>query len=47
MQKPVDPEDVVISGIGGYFPKCSNVNEFKDRLLANENMLGSRWKAGK
>lgn len=40
-------EDVVISGIGGYFPKCSNVEEFKARLLANEEMLGTRWKAGK
>lgn len=46
MEKPFDPEDVVISGIGGYFPNSSNIGEFRQRLLANENMLSSRWKAG-
>lgn len=40
-------DDVVISGVGGFFPKCSNMEEFKHRLLNNEEMLGSRWKAGK
>lgn len=39
-------EEVVISGIGGYFPKCRNVEEFKTKLLNNENLLENRWPAG-
>ncbi|KAF5305398.1 hypothetical protein FQR65_LT07724 [Abscondita terminalis] len=38
--------DVVISGIGGYFPKANNIEEFKKGLLSNENLMSSRWKAG-
>ncbi|KAJ8980787.1 hypothetical protein NQ317_004788 [Molorchus minor] len=39
-------DDVVISGIGGYFPKALNIAEFKDRLLSNESLLGARWPEG-
>ena len=39
-------DDVVISGVGGYFPKSLNIEEFRDRLLNNENLMESRWKAG-
>lgn len=39
--------DIVISGIGGYFPKSTNIDVFKSRLLNNENMLENRWKAGR
>ncbi|KAB0802399.1 hypothetical protein PPYR_04585 [Photinus pyralis] len=38
--------DVVISGIGGHFPKANNIEEFKKGLLSNQNLQGSRWKAG-
>lgn len=39
-------DDVVISGVGGYFPKALNIKEFSERLLNNEMLLTSRWKAG-
>ncbi|KAJ8961709.1 hypothetical protein NQ318_021309 [Aromia moschata] len=39
-------DDVVISGIGGYFPKALNIAEFKDRLYSNESLLSSRWPEG-
>ncbi|XP_071051537.1 fatty acid synthase-like [Onthophagus taurus] len=39
-------EDIVISGIGGYFPKAHNIVEFKNNLYSNEILLGSRWKEG-
>ncbi|KAJ8922067.1 hypothetical protein NQ315_008708 [Exocentrus adspersus] len=42
----VVPDDVVISGIGGYFPKALNIEEFKQRLLSNEVLLGDRWPEG-
>lgn len=38
--------EVVISGIGGHFPKANNIEEFKKGLLSNQNLQGSRWKAG-
>ncbi|KAF5286879.1 hypothetical protein FQA39_LY00412 [Lamprigera yunnana] len=38
--------DVVISGIGGYFPKANNLEELKIGLLGNEPLLSSRWKTG-
>lgn len=40
-------DEVVISGVGGFFPKCANMGELKERLLNKEELLGSRWKAGK
>lgn len=39
-------DDVVISGVGGYFPKCRNMEELKQYLFNNEELLGSRWKPG-
>lgn len=39
-------DEVVISGIGGHFPKSRNIEEFKKALLNNECLLDSRWKAG-
>ncbi|EEZ97866.2 fatty acid synthase [Tribolium castaneum] len=39
-------DDVVISGIGGYFPKALNIEKLQEHLLNNENLLESRWKAG-
>ncbi|CAH0563662.1 unnamed protein product [Brassicogethes aeneus] len=38
--------DIVISGVGGYFPKAENIGEFRDRLLNNENLLETRWRYG-
>lgn len=43
----LENEDVVISGIGGFFPQCKNIEEFKQRLLNKEDLLTSRWKEGK
>lgn len=40
------PDDVVISGIGGYFPKALNIEEFKQRLFSNEILLEARWPEG-
>ncbi|XP_057655807.1 fatty acid synthase-like [Diorhabda carinulata] len=37
------PCEVVVSGIGGYFPKAINVEEFKERLLSNESLLSQRF----
>ncbi|XP_025837114.1 fatty acid synthase-like isoform X3 [Agrilus planipennis] len=39
-------EEVVISGIGGYFPKSINVEHFQKLLLENADFLDSRWKEG-
>ncbi|KAL3278583.1 hypothetical protein HHI36_016128 [Cryptolaemus montrouzieri] len=38
--------EVVISGVGGLFPKCKNIEELKQRLLDNEVLLEHRWKYG-
>lgn len=46
MKTNLSRDDVVISGIGGYFSKCINIDEFQACLLSNENMLETRWKAG-
>ncbi|KAF2893820.1 hypothetical protein ILUMI_12357 [Ignelater luminosus] len=37
--------EVVISGVGGLFPKCENIEVFMQKLLNNENLMSSRWKA--
>lgn len=42
----MDPEDIVISGVAGRFPKSANLHEFKENLYSNEILLGSRWKEG-
>ncbi|XP_030762053.1 fatty acid synthase-like [Sitophilus oryzae] len=39
-------EDVVISGIGGYFPQSTNFEEFGKHLLDNDNLIEDRWKEG-
>ncbi|XP_066247499.1 fatty acid synthase-like [Euwallacea similis] len=39
-------EDVVISGIGGYFPQSLNIEEFQNNLLENKNLVGNRWRQG-
>ncbi|RZB84952.1 fatty acid synthase, partial [Asbolus verrucosus] len=39
-------DEVVISGVGGYFPKALNIGQFKERLLNNENLMESRWRSG-
>ncbi|XP_065221120.1 fatty acid synthase-like isoform X2 [Planococcus citri] len=36
-----NPDDVVISGISGTFPKSENVEEFKKNLLAGNDMISS------
>ncbi|XP_044760998.1 fatty acid synthase-like [Coccinella septempunctata] len=38
--------EVAISGVGGLFPKASNIEELKERLLNNEILLEHRWKYG-
>lgn len=40
-------DDVVISGIGGYFPQSLNIDEFKNNLLENKDLVGTRWRQGK
>jgi len=41
--------DVVISGIGGRFPRSANVAEFSDNLLCGKDLLepAKRWPPGK
>lgn len=40
--------EVVISGIGGYFPKTKNVEELAQKLFDHEEFIeAARWKAGK
>lgn len=38
--------DVVISGIGGRYAKANNLDEFKNYLLKNETLMGTRWEEG-
>jgi fatty acid synthase len=48
-QFPPD-EEVVISGIAGYFPDSENVYQFRDNLFNKVDMItddGRRWKLGK
>lgn len=40
-------ENIVISGIGGYFPDCKNVGEWKKKLFENEKIqLKEKWSKG-
>lgn len=39
-------EDVVISGIGGYFPQSLNIEQFQKNLLENKDLVGTRWRQG-
>lgn len=36
-----DSDDVVISGISGVFPNSENVQEFKENLLAGNDMISA------
>lgn len=40
-------EDVVISGIGGYFPESINIEELQKNLLDNKDLVGTRWRQGR
>ncbi|XP_065221125.1 fatty acid synthase-like isoform X2 [Planococcus citri] len=40
MNETGNPDDVVISGISGTFPKSENVEEFKENLLSGNDMIG-------
>lgn len=43
-------EEVVISGIAGWFPKCNNLDELKELLFNKVNAVtidSTRWKPGK
>lgn len=47
---PAKKEQVVISGISGRFPECLNIQQFKERILAGDNLVthdGVRWPVGK
>jgi acyl transferase domain-containing protein len=42
-------EDVVISGLAGYFPECENVYQLRDNLFNKVDMVtvdNRRWKFG-
>lgn len=42
-------EEIVISGIGGMFPECDNVDELKELLFNKKNGVtvnSRRWKPG-
>lgn len=39
-------DDVVISGIGGYFPESLNIEQFQKNLLDNKNLVSTRWRQG-
>lgn len=40
--------EVVISGVSGAFPECSNFSELEEKLYTDENLVtadGARWKS--
>jgi len=42
--------EIVLSGLSGRFPECSNVTEFWENLLSGVDMVTEddrRWKPGK
>lgn len=44
-----DQEEIVITGISGRFPRCENVQEFGDLLMAGEDLVTEddlRWPPG-
>nr|AXS78290.1 fatty acid synthase [Anisakis simplex] len=44
-----DQEDIVITGVSGRFPRCENVQEFGDMLMAGEDLVTEddlRWPPG-
>lgn len=43
------PETVVVSGISGCFPECSNIKEFRERILKGDCLItedDARWPLG-
>lgn len=34
-------DEVVISGVGGHFPECDNLQEFRDKLLKNLHLISN------
>lgn len=43
-------EEVVISGIGGHFPECNNIEELKELLFSKTNGVtidSRRWNQSK
>lgn len=46
MEEELSPDDIVISGIGGNFPKAANVEEFKSVLFNGVDVREARWEAG-
>jgi fatty acid synthase len=48
-QKSTPIEEIVISGIAGYFPESENVYRLQDNLFNKVNMVtqdNQRWKCG-
>jgi acyl transferase domain-containing protein len=48
-KKTAPQEEVVISGISGYFPQSENVYQLQDNLFNKVNMVtqdNQRWKCG-
>lgn len=45
---PKEGYDVVISGVGGKFPKTNNIAELQEKLFAKEDLVteASRWTPG-
>ena len=39
-------EEVVISGIGGWFPKTNNVEDFSHYLLQGKQLIEPKWNTG-
>jgi acyl transferase domain-containing protein len=48
-KKSTPQEEIVISGISGYFPESRNVYQLQDNLFNKVNMVtqdNQRWKCG-
>jgi fatty acid synthase len=48
-RQPTPREEVVISGIAGYFPQSENVYQLQDNLFNKVNMVtqgNQHWKCG-
>lgn len=46
----MDNDDVVISGVGGHYPECDNLDELKQALMTGKDVLtdnAERWKPGR
>lgn len=40
-------DEIVVSGIGGYFPGCKNIAEWRKKIFENEIYLEEKWAKGK